>query len=551
MNVLDEFSSAYADLLDGTYDCVDRIVLNAYFPLAGTGGGFRTWWRNLFGGDERLDNTHLMRFAGRFSRRIRAFAEKKGIPLVECKRGQRKHEVAERFIPALPGCHGVFCILTGMAPAPVRDVHHAPNGQPHITTKQPYPYVKHYFFHIMDPEWGHVIVRLCPHPPFPTQVILNGHEYVACQAQKKGIAFLKEGNCFTQVSDAADLASVADAMSAPSAVGRLVKVCERWIYSACLCFALTTEEQERSRFRYCFSVHQCEYSRNLLFTRGRHLEQVFDSVIDRTRAPLDIKVLKTIFGYKHRPYKRGPNGKQPRFEAQIERPVWDLTVFKVHFGRLTAKIYSKGERVLRIEGIAHNTKDLRRGRVIERFPQIVQALQDMVQRFLGVLRCVDAAFIHNDLLLQLPLPGTLAGKRVAGIDVNNPRTRSVMTALVALAPNAPGITSAELAAKVNEIQTTTATPYTVRQAAYDIKKFRAKNMIDKPPYKRRYTLTEEGLRSIVALHILRDKVIEPLLAHGGNRKTGRRSDTETSLDNHYRALQTKMQQLFTELGIAA
>jgi hypothetical protein len=26
------------------------------------------------------------------------------------------------------------------------------------------------------------------HPPFPAQVILNGHEYVACQARKAGIA---------------------------------------------------------------------------------------------------------------------------------------------------------------------------------------------------------------------------------------------------------------------------------------------------------------------------------------------------------------------------
>ena len=216
MNVLDEFSKGYADFLDGTYDCVDRIVLNAYFPLAGSGGGFRTWWRQLFGGDEQLDNTHLMRFAGRFARRIRAYAKKEGIPVIDCGRGERKHEAAEPFIPTLPGYRGVFCILTGLAPAPTRDVRHASNGQPHISTPKPYRYVKHYFFHIMDPDWGHVIVRFCPHPPFPAQIILNAHEYVACKAQEKGIGFLKEGNCFTQVSNAAALASVADAMSAPS-----------------------------------------------------------------------------------------------------------------------------------------------------------------------------------------------------------------------------------------------------------------------------------------------------------------------------------------------
>ena len=65
----DELSSLYSDLLDGSYDCVDRIILNAYFSMGQTGGGFRTWWRALYGSDAKLNNTHLMRMAGRFSRR--------------------------------------------------------------------------------------------------------------------------------------------------------------------------------------------------------------------------------------------------------------------------------------------------------------------------------------------------------------------------------------------------------------------------------------------------------------------------------------------------
>ena len=39
------------------------------------------------------------------------------------------------------------------------------------------------------------------HPPFGAQVILNGHEYVACQAQVAEIGFTKEGNCFTGMAD--------------------------------------------------------------------------------------------------------------------------------------------------------------------------------------------------------------------------------------------------------------------------------------------------------------------------------------------------------------
>jgi hypothetical protein len=186
----------------------------------------------------------------------------------------------------------------------------------------------------MDPEWGHMIIKLCPHPPFNAQIILNGHEYMARQAQRCRLAFTKEGNCFTEVTDATGLARIADTMRASSSVGRLVRVCERWIYSACLCFTLDLSEQEKSGFQYAYSVYQVEYSRNLLFTRGRTLDLVFQGIIDRTRAPLNIKTIKTIFGYKHRPFSHHGKKRLPRFEVAVERPVYDLTIFKVHFGKI-------------------------------------------------------------------------------------------------------------------------------------------------------------------------------------------------------------------------
>ena len=92
----DLFSERCGDLLTGSYDCVDRIVLNAYFSLGHSPGGFRTWWRRWHSdGDQRLDNAHLMRLAGRFARRVRASAQAHGIAVIDCKAGERKHQIAE------------------------------------------------------------------------------------------------------------------------------------------------------------------------------------------------------------------------------------------------------------------------------------------------------------------------------------------------------------------------------------------------------------------------------------------------------------------------
>jgi hypothetical protein len=67
-----------------------------------------------------------------------------------------------------------------------------------------------------------------------------------------------------------------------------------------VCFALDFDEQKRSGFHYQYSSYQIEYSRNLVFEVGGHMEQVFQALIDRNRAPLDLKTIKTILGYKHR-----------------------------------------------------------------------------------------------------------------------------------------------------------------------------------------------------------------------------------------------------------
>ena len=112
----DSLSERYQDLLTGSYDCVDRIVLNAYFRMGHDPGGFRCWWRALTGSDETLDHTHLMRLAGRFSRRIRGYAKAKGIPVVDGRAGERKHELAEEYLAQTKITHGLFSHSGGLRP---------------------------------------------------------------------------------------------------------------------------------------------------------------------------------------------------------------------------------------------------------------------------------------------------------------------------------------------------------------------------------------------------------------------------------------------------
>ena len=556
----DQLSDHYQNLLEGSYDCVDRIVLNAYFDVGMSPGGFRYWWRMLTGSDENLDTEHLMRMAGRFSRRLRAYAAANGIPVVDCGSGEQKHKLAEQQLAASEDKKpGLFMILVAKAPALVWEIQKTKSGKigalvakgKQSNGKVRWPFVNHYSFHIWDREWGHITFKMSGHPPFGVQVMLNGHEYVACTAAQQQIEFTKERNCFTQTADAAGLAKVADTLSQQGAIGRLKEVCERWLYNTCLIFALNLEEQERSQFRYQYSTYQLEYSRNLQFQTGQSLEEVFQALIDRSRSLLNLQRVKTLFGAKNRPSHRRRKKNPTRWGVVVETPTYDVTVFKVHYGKLTRKIYSKGERVLRIEVIVNNTKELRGGRSLEQFPKIVSLLKEILERFLNVLYCVDACFIGEDTLEQLPSPSVVGATRVGGVNIEQARMRKVVEAVVALSTSPTGFSASELAAQVRAINGAPASEYDARRAAYDIKKLRGKGLVLKRGKSRRYEPHVQGLRTMTALLVIREKVIRPLLAASRNSAPRPKLQNQTPVDRRYDSLRDMMRLLFKDLGLAA
>ena len=152
------------------YDCLDRIVVNAYFRMGHDAGGFRIWWRKLTGSEETVDNAH--------GRPILPSSTSVGCskrhPHTRLRVGEPKHEIGEEFLRNTTVQEGLFLILVSRAPAPIWDIH--PNRR--ITRKKPATYVNHYSFHIQNRDWGHITIKISGHPPFPAQVILNGHEYM-------------------------------------------------------------------------------------------------------------------------------------------------------------------------------------------------------------------------------------------------------------------------------------------------------------------------------------------------------------------------------------
>ena len=108
-----------------------------------------------------------------------------------------------------------------------------------------------------------------------------------------------------------------------------------------------------------------------------------------------------------------------------------------------------------------------------------------------------------------------------------------------------GFTVGEFAAKVHARTGTSDAEYTIRQAAYDLRKLHGKELVDKPARTRRYRVPALAARTIAALLTLRDQVIAPIPQPTDGPKT-------QGLDQHRPRLRTdprQQQTLFDDLAL--
>ena len=224
-------------------------------------------------------------------------------------------------------------------------------------------------------------------------------------------------------------------------------------------------------------------------------------------------------------------------------------MFKLHFGTLTLKIYDKGDRVLRVEIVAHHVKELRCGTLVEKMPRLLQTMQQYLHNFLNIIQAAHVSFLDERAFDELAAPSQRGTKRLAGVDFNKVRMRRVVAAVIALSPKPTGFTVTDLAQRVFDMAGPELGPYNSRRSAYDLAKIRCKGMVERICRSCRYRATVAGVRKLAAYTILREQVIKPLLA-GATGPRGRPCKTIHPLDQHYMNLREELFKTFETLGLA-
>lgn len=534
--IMNQFVEAYKNLLDGVYFSFDRIVIGAYFIMLHSPGGLLTWFRRLHP-DKPLDKNQLLRYAYRCTRRIYAFATANHIPVLEHVEQERKHELAQPYLKNFQKDQGIFLIMKVHEKAVVYDSY-TPKTKPdslHRNLEKKERYVNYYYFHIKDKNWGHLAIGISPHPPFAAKIMLNGHEWLFQRADHRGFYYQKLENCLIDFSDEQAIQKLADTLSE----GHLLEVCRRWMPRVMM--SLRIDEIRASGIERQFSFMQVEYSYNLLFRQPRYLNWVYQNLIDNTRQRLRPGTINTIFGKDRRGVKKRS------MWIHIENPQYDLTVVNIWLGKNRIKIYDKGDCVLRIEITINLPKALGLKKSLSALPYYRRRMESMINTFLETWQAADQCRLPGEALEDLQAPVIKDNIRLPGITLTNRRLMAVTSAAVELAKQPDGFTAAELYAQVvDRVKDQT---YTKPQLTYDLRKLKAKELIEKIPQRQRYRFTFSGLQKAVGLLVFRNEILQPVLSNVHLVKKPGPKPRLSYRDQLYRNIQINLEALCVDYGL--
>jgi hypothetical protein len=479
---------------------IDRLYLNLYQPRLQTGGGVATFFKGHRGA--KVASTVLMAPISRdFVKAIHAFAKREGVDIVPFAKGQRKDEVTRQRLKDFSRPEGVSYIGT----AQERFASFRMIKRRSVHTGQSYPWFtrgtvmcNHYYFYLVDEDFGPLFIKFCSYFPYTARVCLNGHEYVKRQLAKEGIAFEALDNGLLTCAEPDRAQQLLDDLTEE----KIAALVAKWLGRLPDPF---TAADRAAGYNFQLSILQAEFARTQVFDRplaGRHL---FEAVI---RENLDLgRPEKVSLIFNRRITKRTPGTFHTRVITQGVIP-------SLHVSYKSSKIkqYFKEGRALRTETTINNTHDFRLGRNLNNLPAL-RAIGFAANR-----RLLEVETISQDCLLaegvfdQVTQPQVVAGQRAAGLHFDDPRVLALFTALSLFLTLPEGFRHATLRTWMAQALGSAEDAYSAGRMTYDLRRLRLHGLIERIPHSHRYRVTQLGLRVALFFTKVHSRILRPGLS---------------------------------------
>lgn len=479
---------------------IDRLYLNLYQPRLQTGGGVATFFKAHRGA--KVASTVLMApISHDFVKAIDGFAQREEVEIVTFTKGQRKDDVTRERRRDFAQPEGVLYI----GKAQERFASFRMIKKRSVHTGQPYPWFtrgtvmcNHYYFYLVDEDFGPLFIKFCSYFPYTARVCLNGHEYVKRQLAKEGIPFEALDNGLLSCADPARAQQILDDLTEATIAALVAK----WLGRLPDPF---TADDHAAGYNFQLSILQAEFSRTQVFDRplsGRHL---FEDVI---RENLDLgRPEKVSLIFNRRITKRTPGTFQTRVITQGVIP-------SLHVSYKSSKIkqYFKEGRALRTETTINNTHDFGIGRNLKNLPALRAIGFAANRRLLDVESVAQDGVLAEGVFDQVTQPQVVGGQRAPGLHFDDPRVLALFTALCLFLTQPEGFRHARLRDWMAQALGVPLAAYSCGRMTYDLRRLRLHGLIERVPQSHRYRVTDLGLRVALFFSKVNSRILRPGLS---------------------------------------
>jgi hypothetical protein len=472
-------------------ECIDRMYLNLYQPRLqhelGVVGFFKVHRGFPFVSSALMDP-----ISKRFVADLHLFVADHGVDVVDFRPGERKDDVAQRYLASFEGEEGVLFVGRAQEKTSVFRTEKRRNP----ITGSSYPWlvrrsaiVNHFYVYAVDADFGPFFIKFATYFPYNAKVALNGNEWAKRQAAKAGIGFEPLDNGFASCEDPTRLQRLCDRLD-DKRIDRFVR---KWLTRLPHPF---TAADRRAGYRYDISILQAEFSLTQVLDRPLAGRVFFEEVI---RDNVDLgRPDRVSLIFDRRIIRRGKRTTPGRFRTRI---FTDGVVPSLHVEYKSSRVkqYHKQGTALRTETTINNAHDFGIGKRLHNLPALREVGFSANRRLLTVQRISHDPAAGQAGLDHLTTPRQLDGRRVPALRFTDPRVHALLGALIVfrLLPN--GFANRDLRAHLAPLLGRTAESMTAGQMTYDLRRLRLHGLIARIPHTHRYRPTEFGFNTAVFL----------------------------------------------------
>jgi len=265
--------------------------------------------------------------------------------------GVDKESLAREIAQARGITQGSICLFSVVEPctAPMIKGNKATQKLEVVMAPRKCVWLYHYFD---DPVLGFGHVRLQSWVPFNVFICLNGRHWLERQLQKRGIGYLKEGNCFPWIEDM----EAAQRLLNDQLQTNWAELLNGLALGSC---PALPQVLSPLRPEYYWSADETEWATDILFQSPVSLDAIYPSLLHHAMRVSDSPSVMRYFG-------RGQISRSGRIKGRAPREVMtDCRRFHEGFrvkhwvNRNSVKMYNKSGRILRIETTINHTRDFK------------------------------------------------------------------------------------------------------------------------------------------------------------------------------------------------